>query len=179
MVVLSVADYQRIVVAIRSFKGLWIDCDKHIQRQFPEMNSVMISSIVAREGQSRVKQHYHVINKDIRRILADYNRRVQANGERICDDILLGLAAEMKFAPISLSRLILGEKYKDRDKKEIQEMVKNPNIIPDFTLALNVLKCQMNDNLDGPITDSIRRFIGEEYELLVSILHVLYDNPLN
>lgn len=174
------ADYQRIVVAIRSFKGLWIECDKHIQMQFPDTNSVTISSIVAREGQSRVKQHYPVINRDIRRILADYNQRVKNQGDQICDDIILGLAAELKFAPISLTRLMLAEKYKDRDKKEVSEMVKNPNLIPDFTLALNVLKCQMNDNLDGPITDNIRRFIGEEYEVVVCrrLCVLLYSHSL-
>lgn len=63
------------------------------------------------------------------------------------------------------------EKYSDLEKKEVSEMVKNPNLIPDLSLALNVLKCQMNDNLDGPVTDNIRRFIGEEYEVLVGVLH--------
>ena len=73
----------------------------------------------------------------------------------------------MKFSPIGLCRLLLAEKYKELDKKEVTEMLKNPNLIPDLTLAVNVLKCQMNDNLDGPITDNIRRFVGEEYEVLV------------
>lgn len=73
----------------------------------------------------------------------------------------------MKFSPIGLARLILAEKYNTLDKKEVSEWLKNPNLIPDLILAVNVLKCQMNDNLDGPVTDNIRRFIGEEYEVLV------------
>lgn len=107
------------------------------------------------------------MSRDIRRILQDYQHRVKECKNGPCDDIILQIAAEMKFSPIGLARLILAEKYNDLDKKEVSEWLKNPNLIPDLILAVNVLKCQMNDNLDGPVTDNIRRFIGEEYEVLV------------
>lgn len=44
-------------------------------------------------------------------------------------------------------------------------MMKNPHLIPDRLLALNVLNCLYNDNCDGPITDMGRRTIGEDYEI--------------
>lgn len=43
-------------------------------------------------------------------------------------------------------------------------MLKNPHTIPDRLLALNVIQCLYNDNSDGPITDIVRRSIGEDYE---------------
>lgn len=169
MVVLSVADYQRIVTWIRTFNGLWVECAKHIPSQFPDIDPIILSSIVAREGQTRLRQHHSRVNKDIRKILSEYNRRVnESKSAAPKDDIILRMAADLKFSPISLCRQLLAEKYKTTHKKEATKLLKNPNLIPDLTLAVNVLKCQMNDNLDGPVTDHIRRFVGEEYEVLVS-----------
>lgn len=166
MVVVTVAEYQLIVNYIRSFDGLWIECGKQILNAFSEVDPVILSSIVSREGQNRLRQTHSSVQRDIKKIMHEYKNRVKASPS--ADDILLGLAAEMRFSPISLSRIILPEFYRETDKKDVSEMLKNPNLIPDLTLAVNVLKCQMNDNLDGPITDNIRRFVGEEYEVLVS-----------
>lgn len=44
-------------------------------------------------------------------------------------------------------------------------MLKNPNLIADNLLALNVSTCLYNDDRDGPISDLIRQCIGEEYEV--------------
>lgn len=44
-------------------------------------------------------------------------------------------------------------------------MMKNPYLIPDRLLALNVASCLYNDNFDAPIIDIVRRTIGEDYEL--------------
>lgn len=167
MVVLSVAEYQSIVHVIKEFTGLWIECPKHVQALFPYIDPVVLNSIVSREGQYRLRQTHSAVSRDIRKILNDYQNRARERRNTICDDVILRIAAEMKFSPICLSRLLLTELYKDLDKKDVSEMVKQPNTIPDLTLGLNVLKCQMNDNLDGPITDNVRRFVGEEYEVLV------------
>lgn len=102
MVVLSVADYQRITSAIRAFQGLWIECDKVIREQFPNIDPVSISSICAREGQNRLRQQHSTVSRDIRRILREYESQAKRHGEKICDEILLKLAQDMKFSPISL-----------------------------------------------------------------------------
>lgn len=159
-------DYQRIINSIRTFKGLWIECGKYMLDQFSEFDPKTISSIVSREGQTRLRQHHSSVSRDIRRILSEYQRRAN---EQPSDDVLLRIAAEIRYSPIGLSRLLLAEKYATMDKRDLLEMVKNPNLIPDLMLAVNVHKCQMNDNLDGPIIDNIRRFVGEEYEVLVGL----------
>lgn len=43
--------------------------------------------------------------------------------------------------------------------------MKNPHIIPDPLLALNVLNCIFNDKSDGPLTDLKRQSIGQDYEV--------------
>lgn len=175
MVILTVNEYQQIVASIRAFDGLWIECGKFIVHTFSHVDPDVLTSILQREGQARIRQTHSSVSRDIKRILRDFNKRLKISST---DDVLLRMASEMKFSPISLSRLLLAEKYPEQEKKEISEMVKNPNLIPDLTLALNIYKCQLNDNLDGPVTDNIRRFVGEEYEVLVSIvLRIPWSKP--
>lgn len=44
-------------------------------------------------------------------------------------------------------------------------MLRDPNLVPDSLLAANVGYCLYSDNHEGPLTDMIRRCIGEEYEI--------------
>lgn len=79
--------------------------------------------------------------------------------------ILLHIAIRERFSPISLCRILLGMEYADQSKPIISEMIRNPQTIPDRLLAMNVLNCFYNDNYDGPLTDMVRRTIGEDYEI--------------
>lgn len=80
-----------------------------------------------------------------------------------------------RFPPYGLCRLILNEYNfrglsKPPTKSELNEMLRNPTLIPDSLLAVNVTTCLYNDNRDGFIPDSIRQSIGEEYEHKLKLL---------
>lgn len=79
--------------------------------------------------------------------------------------ILLRISIAERFSPISLCRVLLAAEYADHSKPDLQKMLSHPRTIPDLHLGLNVMHCLYNENNDGPITDMIRRSIGEEYEL--------------
>lgn len=90
-------------------------------------------------------------------------------------DILLKIAMRERFPPYGLCRLILNEYNfpslsKTPTKSDLNEMLRNPTLIPDSLLAVNVSTCLYNDNRDGPIPDAIRQSIGEEYEYKLKLL---------
>lgn len=67
--------------------------------------------------------------------------------------------------PVGLCRILLNIEYADQPKSIIAEMIKSPHTIPEPLLSANVLNCLYNDSCDGPITDMVRRTIGEDYEV--------------
>ena len=83
------ADYQKIVTWIRNFNGLWVECGKQVQSVFPDVDPVILSSIVSREGQNRMRQQHNAISRDIKRILQDYEHQVRQSKCPVPDDILL------------------------------------------------------------------------------------------
>lgn len=78
--------------------------------------------------------------------------------------ILLRIAVRERYSPVSLCRILLHEIYPDLPKSTLSLMLKEPHRIPDRALAMNVNYCIFNDNSDGPLTDIVRRIIGEDYE---------------
>lgn len=81
------------------------------------------------------------------------------------DFVLLRIAIRERFSPIGLCRILLIERYRDLPRPMISEMLRNPYAVPDVRLAANVLACLLRDNRDGPISDTIRQCVGEEYEV--------------
>lgn len=67
--------------------------------------------------------------------------------------------------PVNFCRLVLSETLKNYTKKDIAEMLKNPDLIPCKYLAINTINCLYNDSRDGPIPDLIKQCIGIEYEV--------------
>lgn len=168
MVVLTTEKYNKIFEFIRNFRGLMIDCDKELQRNFPEYaDTLVLSSILSREVQNRLKSAYYPIQAQSPHLLQQFEKQICENPKN--DTILLNMSIELRFSPVGLARLLLSEKYKgSRTKGDVSNMVKNPYNIPDVALGANVRKCLFNDSFDGPLTDFIRRFMGEEYEIRVS-----------
>lgn len=70
-----------------------------------------------------------------------------------------------KFLPISLCRILLAIEFQGSPKSVTNEMMRNPHMIPDPLLGLNVMNCLFNDKSDGPLIDLKRQTIGEDYEL--------------
>uniref|UniRef100_A0A1B0DPN0 CDAN1-interacting nuclease 1 n=1 Tax=Phlebotomus papatasi TaxID=29031 RepID=A0A1B0DPN0_PHLPP len=164
MVVISVQKYNEITEFIKNYRGLMIDCDKELQTAFPEYSATVLSSILSREVQKRLKATYYPIQAQSARLFQQYEKQIAEDPQN--DSVLLDMAVKVRFSPVGLARLLLAEMFKgSRTKNEVSNMVKNPYLIPDAALGANVRKCLFNDNYDGPISDFIRRFMGEEYEI--------------
>lgn len=75
------------------------------------------------------------------------------------------MAIREKFLPVSLCRILLAIEFHGTQKSITNEMLRNPHMIPDPLLALNVMNCLFNDKSDGPLIDLKRQAIGEDYEV--------------
>lgn len=75
------------------------------------------------------------------------------------------MAERENFSAVCLCRILLSFEYEGRTRQATNEMLRNPHLIPDPLLALNVLNCVFNDTFDGPLIDLKRQAIGEDYEV--------------
>ncbi|XP_061897415.1 CDAN1-interacting nuclease 1 isoform X3 [Entelurus aequoreus] len=86
--------------------------------------------------------------------------------------VLLDLANEVDFSPALMARIILDRFLQDLEgempsKTVLNNMLKEPSLIPDQTLAKNVYQCTVNDCCYGPLVDCIKHAIGQEHEVLL------------
>ncbi|KAJ6644280.1 CDAN1-interacting nuclease 1 [Pseudolycoriella hygida] len=166
MVILSTIIYNEVVEFIRNHDGLPFDEEADLQVKFPNVNAITLSSILAREWQEKIKAKHTYMKERTKKFIQEYRKHSSEAKE---DDILLKIALREQFAPFALCRLILSEYHfrsltKQPTKPELNEMLRNPSLIPDSLLGANVSTCLYNDYRDGPIPDAIRQSIGEEYE---------------
>lgn len=162
MVILNYDQLSEIQLFIHKFKGLSIDCNRELVKQFPQHKPEMLGSILSREVQQRLKQTHAKISARAEDLIGDYYKKVKSTGEL---DVLLKMSVSLRIPPLSLCRIILLKKYSDKTRAEVSEMIRNPDLIPESLLGANVSYCLYNENMEGPITDTIRRCIGEEYEV--------------
>lgn len=162
MVILNYEQYSEIQQFINKFRGLSIDCNRELLKKFPQHSPETLGSILSREVQQRLRQSHGKISARGEDLLAEYNRKVKSTGQL---DVLLRMSVSLRIPPLSLCRIILLRKYTDKTRSNVGNMIKNPDLIPDSILGANVSYCLYNENMEGPITDTIRRCIGEEYEV--------------
>lgn len=161
MVVLNYEQYEEILQFVRNFRGLSIDCNREIVHRFPQHNPRTLGSILTGEARQQLKQSHAKITARADDLLAEYNKKVKSTGSL---DVLVKMAISLRIPPVSLCRIILCERFPDKTKSNISKMVRNPDLIKDSLLAANVSYCLFNEIMEGPITDTFRRCIGEEYE---------------
>lgn len=164
MVILDSLIYTNILNDIHTDKSHYSISDfERISEKYKTIPADTIGSILSQEGRQDIKKNHHKVVNKIQKFVEEYDRKsVKSNN---CY-VLLEKANLLKISPISYARIFLQEKFKNQYKKShINEILRNPNLIEDPILACNVTYCIHNDILDGPVTDVIRRCIGEEYEL--------------
>lgn len=166
MVVLDTKIYNNIVSDIlENTKTLQIIHEKYIVEKYKQFPEDTIRSIVSQEYRQVIKKNHYKILNNITKYIDEYNNSIND------DFFLLNLAKRLNFSPISFARLFLQKKFSENfSRLQINEMLRNPNLIDDPKLACNIANCIYNDKLDGPITDIIRKSIGEEYEIRLKIL---------
>lgn len=161
MVILNYDQYSNIQQFIQKYRGLSIDCNRELIKEFPQHSPEMLGSILSRETLQRLKQSHAKISARAESLLTDYERKVKSGAL----DVLLKMAVSLRIPPLSLCRIVLLKKYTSKTRSEVSEMIRNPDVIPESLLGANVGYCMYNENMEGPITDTIRRCIGEEYEV--------------
>lgn len=95
-------------------------------------------------------------------ILFRYHQQAAVNYDPF---FLLHMATRERFLPVSFCRILLAIEYHGTPKSITNEMMRNPHMIPDPLLGLNVMNCLFNDKSDGPLIDLKRQAIGEDYEV--------------
>lgn len=71
MVILSEKVYKEVTGFIRKYRGLSIDCDAALKERFPEVETKILESILAREWQYMIKHKYPYIISQARRYLRE------------------------------------------------------------------------------------------------------------
>ena len=82
---------------------------------------------------------------------------------------LAGIAARVGFSPALLARLVV-EAFLGVAKKDVGELVRRPEGIPNARLRAEVEACAAADAHCGPRSDAARRDVGVEYELVLRSL---------
>ncbi|XP_050075234.1 CDAN1-interacting nuclease 1 [Anopheles maculipalpis] len=163
MVVISVAKFAEIQTFIRNYSGLFVNCNLELESKFPEYTSDTLGSIVAKEVIQRVKSNHSKLTARAASMVKEF--QTIAKKPSAAHDVLQQMAIEWRVPSTVLCRIFLAKFYPDVSKSEINEMLRMPDLIPDSLLAVNVSYCLYSEIMDGPITDLVRRFIGEEYEV--------------
>ncbi|XP_049294997.1 CDAN1-interacting nuclease 1 [Anopheles funestus] len=162
MVVISVSRFTEIQNFIRNYNGLFVNCNLELEAKFPEYSSDTLGSIIGKEVLQRVKSNHSKINARAASLIKEYQSIAK---QTLAHDVLQKMAIQLRIPSMVLCRILLGKCFPEASKSEISEMMRMPDLIPDSLLAVNVSYCLYSETMDGPITDLVRRFIGEEYEV--------------
>lgn len=164
MVILSTETYEEILADIHNDKSPYsVSNLERLRLKYNTIPTDTIGSILSQEGRQDIKKNHHKVLGKIQKLVEEYDRKAKNSNNHF---LLLEKANQMGISPISYARIFLHEKFKSQYKRShINEILRNPNLVEDPILACNLTYCIHNDLLDGPVTDIIRRCIGEEYEL--------------
>ncbi|XP_018583023.1 CDAN1-interacting nuclease 1 [Scleropages formosus] len=146
-------------------------CVKMLKDRFPNHLQSTLLSIFSLEYQKRIKRTIskHQTSEAIENYFQRYLSQVKMHPS---SSVLLGLANELDIAPSLMARIILERFLQEQEdsvssKQVVNEMLREPSLIPDDNLAYNVYQCTINDCCYGPLVDCIKHAIGHEYEVLL------------
>ncbi|XP_059376923.1 CDAN1-interacting nuclease 1 isoform X1 [Carassius carassius] len=145
---------------------------KTLQTQFPHLPPSTLLSIFSQEYQKRMKRsmpRHHA--PDV--IRAYYQRYRSEAKTRPSAPLLLELAHQVDLSPALLARLMVECFLEERQasvaasRHVLNNMLREPYLIPDLLLAKHVEQCTVNDCCYGPLVDCIKHAIGLEHEDLL------------
>ncbi|XP_052860023.1 CDAN1-interacting nuclease 1 [Anopheles cruzii] len=161
MVVVSTEQFTEIQNFIRAYDGDLNSCNVELESRFPELSAITLGSILSKVVLQRVKTTYSRLVAKVDSLVSQYQNAAQQTPDH---DILLKMAAKLRIPSTVVCRIVLGKLYQNLPRSEVLDMLRVPDMIPDSLLAMNVSYCLYSEHMDGPLTDAIRRCIGEEYE---------------
>ncbi|XP_039539690.1 CDAN1-interacting nuclease 1 isoform X3 [Pimephales promelas] len=143
-------------------------CMDTLKAQFPHLPPSTLLSIFSQEYQrtKRSCARHHAPD-----VVKGYYQRYRSEARtRPTDPVLLELANQVDLSPALLARVILEcflqecEPSVSASRLVLNNMLREPHLIPDLLLAKHVEQCTVNDCCYGPLVDCIKHAIGLEHE---------------
>ena len=145
------------------------ECFKFIQEKYPDISINTLGSIYSQNYQKKMKKTHHVRYSP--EAINDYFEKYIDGIQKREKHILLRLSNQVDLSPALLARIIL-ERYlaqteyagENPPKAKVSRMMRDPSLIQNSFLATEIQDCILSDDHYGPIVDSIKHSIGQEYE---------------
>ncbi|XDV42528.1 hypothetical protein PO909_011170 [Leuciscus waleckii] len=144
-------------------------CMNTLKIQFPHLPPSTLLSIFSQEYQKRMKRSF--VRHHAPDTVKGYYQRYRSEAQtRPTDPVLLELANQVDLSPALLARVILEcflqecEPSVPASRLVLNNMLREPHLIPDLLLAKHVEQCTVNDCCYGPLVDCIKHAIGLEHE---------------
>ncbi|XP_070971359.1 CDAN1-interacting nuclease 1 [Oncorhynchus clarkii lewisi] len=167
---LSRAEYKEIVKCTEHLRPTR-QCMTILRQRFPNHSQSTLLSIFSLEYQKRTKRTMsrHQAPDSIE---SYYQRYLSEAKARPSVPVLLELANEVDLSPALMARIIVDRFLQDQEggvssKQVLNNMLREPSLIPDQALANHVYQCTINDCCYGPLVDCIKHAIGQEAEVLL------------
>ncbi|XP_036810628.1 CDAN1-interacting nuclease 1 isoform X2 [Oncorhynchus mykiss] len=167
---LSRAEYKEIVKCTEHLRPTR-QCMTILRQRFPNHSQSTLLSIFSLEYQKRTKRTMsrHQAPDSIE---SYYQRYLSEAKARPSFPVLLELANEVDLSPALMARIIVDRFLQDQEgsvssKQVLNNMLREPSLIPDQALANHVYQCTINDCCYGPLVDCIKHAIGQEAEVLL------------
>lgn len=145
------------------------ECFRLIQEKYPDLSINTLGSIFSQNYQKKMKKTHHIHYNPEK--MNEYFQRYNSTIKKREKHVLLRLADEIDLSPALLARIIL-ERYLSQTeyagetapKPRVTQMMRDPSLITNSVLSTEVQECILSDDHYGPIVDSIKHGIGQEYE---------------
>ena len=169
---MRISEYESITAELFKVRKKRNDCVKYLNEKYPSISHDTISSIYSQVYQRKIKKDYpkHHKRSTINKYIQQYHFAIS---RREREGFVSRLADKIDFPATLLARIILEEILKENSQSNvskalISQCIKQPQNIPDKVLSREVEICVHNDQLCGPLIESIKREIGLKYE---KVLH--------
>jgi len=141
--------------------------------RFSEVKAETLRSILNQEYQKRVKRTHKSQTCDSKRreIFHSFNSAIKSKDYK--EGVIVKLAKKNRFSPAQTGKIILEEYLKrnlEQDsnlntKVHISHLMKNPALIEDQKLAVEIWRANLKDNNYGFTSECIKSSIGFDYEV--------------
>ncbi|KAK3608617.1 hypothetical protein CHS0354_042615 [Potamilus streckersoni] len=140
-----------------------------IAKNFPSVSMKALGSIYSQEYQKKMRKthHYHYCQDT----MENYYKRFMNGIETGEKQILIRLSEEIELSPALLARIIMERhlahtKYDGENppKGVVTQLMKEPSLIEEPDIAVEIHLSILSDDHYGPLCDSIKHSFGHEYE---------------
>ncbi|XP_071834781.1 CDAN1-interacting nuclease 1-like [Apostichopus japonicus] len=149
---------------------------KDVGHQFSDTSIETLRSIHAQIVQNKMKRTLasHQKPQAVKEFLRRYHSRIKGNERK---PVLINIAEEADMSPALLARIVLENHLQERAdgdeephkvlKSEVTRLMKEPHLIEDGALSIQVQLCNLKDPCYGPYVEAIKQSVGIEKEVFL------------